>query len=111
MLGNQPARRPVEPVPGSSTTLHPGARLVQPKSKAKRKWELVVGLDFQSAQDLIQAEAGVFYSRSLDCSGRGRFQVVDRNWVVVVQSSAPGAPIDEGSANLGVVKKGEPRVC
>jgi hypothetical protein len=71
----------------------------------------VVGMDLQSAQDLIQSSAGVFYSRSYDCTGKGRSQVIDSNWVVVKQTPAPGSPISEGTANLGVVKYGESQVC
>lgn len=70
----------------------------------------VVGLGLQEAQDRIQS-TGVFYSRSFDCTGAGRQQVLDRNWVVVTQTPDPGAPIDEGDALLGVVKQDEPRSC
>ncbi|WP_245665205.1 PASTA domain-containing protein [Nocardia sienata] len=70
----------------------------------------VVCMNLQAAQDLIQT-AGVFYSRSEDATGRGRAQVVDRNWVVVSQQPAPGTPIGEGDAVLSVVKVGEPTDC
>jgi beta-lactam-binding protein with PASTA domain len=70
----------------------------------------VVGLNLQEAQDRIQG-GGVFYSRSVDCTGAGRMQVVDRNWVVVTQDPAPGVAISEGSAVLGVVKYGETLAC
>jgi hypothetical protein len=53
----------------------------------------------------------VFFSRSFDATGRDRMQVLDRNWIVVEQSPSPGTPIDEGDANLGVVKYGEPNPC
>lgn len=70
----------------------------------------VVCMNLQAAQDMIQ-EAGVFYSRSEDATGKGRAQIVDRNWVVVAQSPAPGTLIGEGDAMLSVVKYGEPRDC
>ncbi|MCX0272611.1 hypothetical protein NLM24_18255 [Nocardia zapadnayensis] len=70
----------------------------------------VVCMNLQAAQDLIQT-TGVFYSRSEDATGRGRSQVVDRNWVVVAQRPAPGTPIGEGDAVLSVVKVGEPTDC
>jgi hypothetical protein len=70
----------------------------------------VIGLDLQAAQDLIQT-TGVFYSRSYDCTGRGRNQVMDRNWLVVTQQPEPGTPIGEGDAVLGVVKFDEPATC
>lgn len=69
-----------------------------------------VCMNLQAAQDLIQ-DAGVFYSRSEDATGRGRMQLLDRNWVVVAQEPAPGAPIGEGDAVLSVVKRGEPGDC
>ncbi|MFI2228538.1 hypothetical protein [Nocardia testacea] len=70
----------------------------------------VVCMNLQAAQDLIQT-TGVFYSRSEDATGRGRSQVVDRNWVVVAQRPEPGTPIGEGDAVLSVVKVGEPTDC
>ena len=71
----------------------------------------VVGLNLQQAQDLIQSSGKVFYSSSYDCTGEGRNQVIDSNWVVVRQSPAPGASIASITPNLGVVKKGEPLIC
>jgi hypothetical protein len=70
----------------------------------------VVCMNLQAAQDLIQT-AGVFYSRSEDATGRGRMQLVDRNWVVVAQTPAPGEPVGEGEAVLAVVEVGEPTDC
>ena len=48
----------------------------------------VVCIGLQEAQDEIQ-DHGVIYSRSDDATGEGRFQVVDRNWVVVAQAPFP----------------------
>jgi hypothetical protein len=70
----------------------------------------VICLDLQEAQDLIQ-ESGVFFSRSVDATGEGRKQIMDRNWVVVGQTPAAGAPIGEGEAELAVVKDDEPSIC
>ncbi|WP_072689831.1 PASTA domain-containing protein [Rhodococcus marinonascens] len=70
----------------------------------------VTCMNLQAAQDTIQ-EAGVFYSRSQDATGKGRVQLSDRNWVVVEQNPAPGALIEEGDAMLSVVKSGEPGDC
>ncbi|MFC8045634.1 calcium-binding protein [Nocardia sp. NPDC057353] len=67
-------------------------------------------MNLQDAQDTIQA-AGVFFSRSVDATGKGRAQVMDRNWVVVGQTPAAGVPIGEGEAMLSVVKIGEPGDC
>jgi hypothetical protein len=70
----------------------------------------VVCMNLQDAQDKIQ-ESGVFYSRSHDATGRDRFQVIDRNWIVVAQTPAVGTPIGEGDAVLDVVKYGEENPC
>jgi hypothetical protein len=50
-------------------------------------------------------------SRSVDATGQGRMQVMDRNWTVVGQSPAAGTPIGEGEALLSVVKNDEPNDC
>ena len=70
----------------------------------------VVCMNLQAAQDRIQS-AGVFFSRSEDATGEGRSQVLDRNWIVVAQTPAPGAPFTEGEAVLSVVKIGEQSPC
>jgi hypothetical protein len=70
----------------------------------------VVCMNLQDAQNLIQ-ELGVFYSRSVDASGRDRSQILDSNWIVVGQSPGVGVPIGEGDAVLSAVKIGEPNPC
>jgi hypothetical protein len=70
----------------------------------------VICMDLQYAQDTIQ-DAGVWYSRSVDATGQGRMQVMDRNWTVVGQEPAAGTPIGEGEAVLSVVKDNEPSAC
>jgi hypothetical protein len=70
----------------------------------------VVCMDLQYAQDTIQ-DAGVWLSRSVDATGQGRMQVMDRNWTVVAQTPAPGTPIGEGEAVMSVVKDDEPNNC
>ena len=66
----------------------------------------VVCMNLQAAQDLIQ-DHGVFLSRSKDASGRNRSQLIDRNWIVIKQTPAPGKKIGEGDAMLSAVKIGE----
>jgi len=66
----------------------------------------VVGMNLQDAQDLIQT-TGVFFSKSSDCTGRDRMQILDRDWQVVAQTPAAGAEFGENEAVLGVVKYGE----
>ncbi|MEX2458253.1 MAG: PASTA domain-containing protein [Actinomycetota bacterium] len=66
----------------------------------------VVGMDLQAAQDTLQA-AGFYNLRSHDATGQNRFQVADRNWVVVSQTPQPGLQtstdvlIDLGAKKIG----------
>ena len=66
----------------------------------------VVCMNLQAAQDAIQ-DHGVFFSRSNDATGRNRSQFIDRNWIVIKQSPAPGTKIGEFDAVLSAVKIGE----
>lgn len=70
----------------------------------------VTCMNLQDAQNRIQ-DAGVFFSRSVDATGAGRNQIMDRNWVVVSQEPAPGTLIGAGDALLSAVKYGEPGDC
>ncbi len=68
----------------------------------------LVGLDLQTAQDLVQTN-GVFLSVSHDLLG-SRNQVVDSNWVVCTQNIPVGQQVStdaEGEIDLGVVKREE----
>lgn len=92
----------VAPTTVPSTTQPPKAPSIMP---------FVVGMNLQAAQDLIQT-TGVFFSKSYDCTGRGRMQILDRDWLVVSQTPAAGSAFEENEAVLGVVKYGEsPTVC
>lgn len=66
----------------------------------------VVCMNLQAAQDEIQ-KYGVFFSRSDDATGMNRFQILDRNWIVVKQTPLPGQPVTELEAVLSAVKIGE----
>lgn len=67
----------------------------------------VVCKDLQTAQDALQA-AGFPLITSTDGTGQGRTQIVDRNWVVIAQSAAPGTRPDQADRIvLTVVKFGE----
>lgn len=72
--------------------------------------DIPCGTDLQLAQDLVQ-EAGVFKSRSVDATGEGRFQVMDRNWVVVRSEPPAGTPIEEDDPVFYVVKDEEFAGC
>lgn len=68
----------------------------------------VVGMDLQSAQDLIQTY-GVFFSTSHDLRG-SRMQVLDSNWIVCTQNIPAGQQVTgdaEGAIDLGAVKREE----
>ncbi|MGY2078271.1 PASTA domain-containing protein [Blastococcus sp. SYSU DS0828] len=70
----------------------------------------VVGMDLQSAQNLMQTN-GVWFSVSHDLLG-SRNQMVDSNWVVCDQSIPAGQQVTgdvEGQIDFGVVKREE--VC
>lgn len=93
--------------PTTTTTTKPAPTTT---TKAAPQMPNVVGMNLQDAQDTIQ-NAGVFFSRSYDCTGAGRSQIVDSNWLVITQNIAPGTPFGESDAVLGVVKYGEALSC
>ena len=67
-----------------------------------------VGMDLQSAQDLVQTN-GVFLSVSHDLLG-SRNQLIDSNWVVCTQNIPAGQQVTgevEGEIDFGVVKREE----
>ena len=68
----------------------------------------MVCLDLQSAQDALRA-AGFYVVTPHDGTGKSRVVLVDRNWVVIVQSVRPGTSPDRLThIVLTVVKFGEP---
>ncbi len=75
----------------------------------KRMPDLIC-MNLQAAQDEIQ-DHGVFFSKSVDATGKGRRQILDRNWIVVDQQPKAGDKIGEGDAVLSVVKTDEPNDC
>ncbi|WP_030226137.1 hypothetical protein [Streptomyces sp. NRRL WC-3626] len=63
----------------------------------------VAGKGLQSAQDEAQA-AGFYLLTSHDALGRGRNQLLDRNWKVCAQAPAPGAHATETKVDFSTVK-------
>jgi beta-lactam-binding protein with PASTA domain len=64
--------------------------------------------DLQTAQDALRA-AGYYVLVPKDGLGKGRLALVDRNWIVIGQSSAPGSsPEVTSTIELTVVKYGDP---
>ncbi|MFE3052486.1 PASTA domain-containing protein [Nocardia sp. NPDC059239] len=96
-----PTLSPLATTPPTTTAVPASPAAVMPA---------VVCMNLQDAQNKIH-EAGVFYSRSKDNTGKGRHLIIDRNWLVVAQSPSPGTPFGEGDAVLSVVKYGEPNNC
>ena len=102
-----PSQLGTTPAPGVTTTSppHTTARQVE-------HWAMpnLVGSGLQDAQDAIQKLTGnvVFFTSSHDVTGRGRHQILDRNWKVCDQNVAPGAQIQVGvKIDFGVVKLAE----
>jgi hypothetical protein len=88
--------KPTDSVSGNSAAVSPG---VVPD---------VLCADLQAAQSRLQA-AGFTHLRSEDGSGQGRVQIIDRNWIVIAQSTTAGSkPPADTVIVLTVVKYGEP---
>jgi hypothetical protein len=66
----------------------------------------LVGRGLQNAQDAAQA-AGFFLLTSHDALGRGRHQILDREWKVCFQNPTSGAFQTSSAVNFGVVKLDE----
>jgi hypothetical protein len=83
-----------------------------PPSRSVWAWPNLIGHDLQGAQDATQSltHDAVWLSTSTDLTGRGRAQIVDRNWTVCTSTPAPGTTITTTTAiTFGVVKDTE--VC
>jgi hypothetical protein len=66
----------------------------------------LTGKDLQTAQDTAQAH-GFYDLASSDATGAGRYQVLDRNWMVCSQDPAPGQHPTDTAVVFSVVKSGE----
>jgi beta-lactam-binding protein with PASTA domain len=92
----------------AGTTITPGTTT----SSFVQHWAMpnLVGSGLQDAQDAIQKLTGnkIFFTGSHDAGGRGRHQVLDRDWKVCDQNIAAGAQIQAGvKIDFGVVKLSE----
>jgi len=90
---------------GAAVTLSPAAA-------AEPSWTMpnLVGMDLQGAQDAIQSltRGAVWFSGSTDLTGKGRAQIIDRNWQVCTSTPAAGATITTSTAlRFGVVRDTE----
>ncbi|WP_319431846.1 PASTA domain-containing protein [Mycobacterium sp. RTGN5] len=67
----------------------------------------LIGRNLQDAQNAIQAltENKVFFSGSTDLTGKGRMQVLDRNWQVCTSTPQPGSTFTADTRiDFGVVR-------
>ena len=92
--------------PGGGTTT------IGPSISATTHWSMPneVGAGLQQAQDDIQKLTGnlIFFTSSHDASGKGRHQILDKDWKVCSQNVPPGSPITIGSKiDFGAVKLAE----
>lgn len=69
--------------------------VASPSASAEPAWTMpnLIGKDLQGAQDAIQSltHGAVWFSSSTDLTGKGRAQVIDRNWQVCSSTPPPGA--------------------
>lgn len=82
---------------------------LSPMSAAEPAWTMpnLIGMDLQGAQDAIQSltRGAVWFSGSTDLTGKGRAQIIDRNWQVCTSSPAAGATITTTTQiRFGVVR-------
>ena len=98
------------PADTSPPTTDDGLNPLGGNSPEDKRMPDVICMNLQAAQDEIQ-DHGVFFSRSVDATGKGRRQILDRNWIVVDQDPKAGDKIGEGDAVLSVVKTDEPNDC
>ena len=98
------------PADTSPPTTDDGLNPLGGNSPEDRRMPDVICMNLQAAQDEIQ-DHGVFFSKSVDATGNGRRQILDRNWIVVDQDPKAGEKIGEGDAVLSVVKTDEPNDC
>lgn len=83
-----------------------------PVAAAEPSWTMpnLVGMDLQGAQDAIQSltKGAVWFSGSTDLTGKGRAQIIDRNWQVCTSTPVAGARITTTtSIRFGVVRDTE----
>ena len=85
-----------------------------PVAHADPSWTMpnLVGTDLQGAQDAIQSltHGEVWLSTSTDLTGKGRAQIVDRNWTVCSSTPSPGAAFTATTTttiDFGVVRDTE----
>ncbi|WP_234784998.1 hypothetical protein [Mycolicibacterium thermoresistibile] len=89
-----------------------GAIALAPAAAADETWTMpnLIGTDLQGAQDAIQSltDGAVWFSSSTDLTGKGRLQIIDRNWTVCSSTPPPGATFTASTRiDFGVVRDTE----
>lgn len=96
-----------EDAPAPAATEQPSATTVEPEVRGDtRRLPYLVGKGLQTAQDTAQA-AGFHILSSHDATGRGRRQVLDRNWKVCAQHPRAGEVPADTEIEFAVVKLDE----
>ncbi|WP_197285181.1 PASTA domain-containing protein [Sciscionella sediminilitoris] len=103
-----PAVQPTEQVPEQNFD-QPVEESAPEAPDMTQNWTMpdLRGQDLQSAQDAVQSLTGdsVFFTSSHDASGKGRHQILDRDWQVCTQNVAPGAALNaQSKIDFGVVR-------
>jgi hypothetical protein len=85
---------------------------LSPMAAAEPSWTMpnLIGMNLQGAQDAIQSltRGAVWFSGSTDLTGKGRAQIIDRNWQVCTSTPAAGTTITTSTAvRFGVVRDTE----
>lgn len=93
----------VEPTPSETASAEP---TVSPSEAPIEyvKVENVVGLDYQTAQDIWRAQ-GLVVLPATDATGQGRWAFIDSNWIVVGQDISPGTKVEVGTPITASIKK------
>jgi hypothetical protein len=101
-------RAPAPAAPAAPSPVAPAA----PAGESASSWTMpdLVGSNLQEAQNAVQSltDFAIAVTTSHDATGKGRQQVLDRNWKVCSQNVAAGATITTDSKiDFGAVKLDE----
>jgi hypothetical protein len=89
-----------------------GSTTIGPSISATTHWNMPneVGVNLQQAQNEIKKLTGnlIFFTSSHDVSGKGRHQILDKDWKVCSQNIPTGGAITIGTKiDFGTVKLAE----
>lgn len=92
VTATQPAPTSPAEQPTAEDEEEPTPPAEQPVEAERRTLPNVVGMNLQEGQDTMQA-AGFYILNDKDATGRNRFQISDRNWVITKQTPAAGRKV------------------